>query len=82
MSLNNLYNEFLKKRMYNNLSELIKIDLSTEPSKKKRKKKNLNQFLKNRNKNFIKMKEKNIISRREYLVNNNNSSDVNVSITT
>ena len=82
MSLNNLYNEFLKKRMYNNLSELIKIDLSTEPSKKKRKKKILNQFLKNRNKNIIKMKEKNIISRREYLVNNNNSSDVNVSITT
>ena len=82
MSLNNLYNEFLKKRMYNNLSELIKIDLSTEPSKKKRKKKILNQFQKNKNKNFIKMKEKNIISRREYLVNNNNSSDVNVSITT
>lgn len=80
MSLNNLYNEFLQKRMDNKLSELIKIDLSTNYSEKNRKKKNLILFLKNRNKIFIRMKEKNIISRREYL-GKMDSSNTNVNIT-
>ena len=70
MSSMTSYDIFLRKRIDNNLSELIQIDLNIDSSQKKRKKKILNLFLQNRSKIFIKMKEKQIIHREEYLQSN------------
>ena len=65
-----LYDKFIRKRIDNNLSELIQIDLNTDSSKKNEKKKNLNLFLQNRNRIFIKMKEKQIMPRHTSLQSN------------
>ena len=70
MSSMTSYDNFLRKRIDNNLSELIQIDLNIDSSQKERKKKILNLFLQNRGKIFIKMKEKQIIHREEHSQSN------------
>jgi hypothetical protein len=70
MSSMTSYDNFLRIRIDNILSELIQIDLNIDSSQKKRKKKILNLFLQNRGKFFIKMKEKQIIPRKEHFQSN------------
>lgn len=80
MSSMTSYDNFLQKRIDNNLSELIQIDLNIDSSQKKRKKKILNRFLQNRSKIFIKIKEKQIVHREEHSQSNIIKNIVNSSV--